>query len=308
VAVQSRYRISGHETFALRYAWLPKCVEAVTARGGDRIFADEDRAMVELGVGKNMVRAMRFWGEATGILNSTEPGHYSVTGFGKALLKPRKGLDPYLEDDQTLWLLHWKLSTGERPLFAWDFLLNRWHEPELMPSSVVLAAKRELADAGMRVSENSLRSHLVVFLHTYCPTAGTKKASAEETLDCPLVELRLLERRCTRLSIHGKQEGVFAFRRGSKPEIGEGLFVFALLDFWRRTAPNEKTISMRELAFGPGGLGQVFKLDERDIRERLGRLDAPGLSYSESSLIQAVHRETELSSTVLMRALRGVYS
>jgi hypothetical protein len=59
------YRFSGHETFPCRYAWLSKAVKALEHRL--KIFADEDDAMVELGVGKNMMRAIRFWVQAAGI-------------------------------------------------------------------------------------------------------------------------------------------------------------------------------------------------------------------------------------------------
>ena len=56
---------SGHETFVFRYTWLKKAVDAVLA--DSRVFAQED-AIVTLGVGKNMVRSIRHWGLATGVL------------------------------------------------------------------------------------------------------------------------------------------------------------------------------------------------------------------------------------------------
>src|SRR5262245_2132233 len=52
------YRFSGHETFPCRYTWLPKAVARLQAK--PTLFADEDDAMVQLGVGKNMARAIRF--------------------------------------------------------------------------------------------------------------------------------------------------------------------------------------------------------------------------------------------------------
>ena len=54
-----QYRISGHESFPCRYAWLPKAVNRVLKKPD--VFVDEQQAMVDLGVGKNMVRAIRFW-------------------------------------------------------------------------------------------------------------------------------------------------------------------------------------------------------------------------------------------------------
>ena len=137
------YRISGHETFPCRYTWLPKSVRGLADT--PKLFLAEDQAMVELGVGKNMVRAIRFWAQATGIVTTVKGGGHSLTKFGLALPGPR-GLDRFLEDLRTLWLIHWNLSTDiENPLLAWDYLLNRWQEPELVPSAVIRALEREAA-------------------------------------------------------------------------------------------------------------------------------------------------------------------
>lgn len=83
-------RFSGHETFACRYAWLPKALQAI--QNDPRVFADEDQAIVELGVGKNMVRSIRFWVEATGMAkparDGLEPTKLGLRIFGT------KGWDP----------------------------------------------------------------------------------------------------------------------------------------------------------------------------------------------------------------------
>src|SRR6266540_5289965 len=123
------YRFSGHETFPCRYAWLPKAYRSLTAN--PRIFGNEEEAIVAMGVGKNMVRAIRFWVQTTGIASALKDGGYSITDFGEALLK-QGGFDPFLEDKRTLWLIHWKLSTQySEPLFAWDYLLNKWRHQEI---------------------------------------------------------------------------------------------------------------------------------------------------------------------------------
>ena len=92
--MSNKYKISGHETFALRYAWLPKCVEAV--RTDPYMFADENKAMVFLGVGKNMVRSIRFWGLATGIITSENKSVYKITELGSLLFDKDQGFDHYL--------------------------------------------------------------------------------------------------------------------------------------------------------------------------------------------------------------------
>src|SRR5690349_3825726 len=141
LTAEKRYRISGHEKFPCRYTWLPKAVRGLSSNS--KLFSDEENAMVDLGVGKNMVRSIRFWAQAAGIVTAAKDGGQSLTEFGLAVLGQR-GLDPFLEDIRTLWLIHWKLATdSENPLLAWDFLLNRWQEPELVRSAVLGALARE---------------------------------------------------------------------------------------------------------------------------------------------------------------------
>src|SRR3972149_1998131 len=104
-------RFAGHETFTLRYGWLKKAVDAVNE---DPLTFTRDDALVRLGVGKNMVRSIRHWGLATGILEEDSQANnrgrsIRPSPLGK-LLFSRRGLDPYLEDPATLWLLHWQLA------------------------------------------------------------------------------------------------------------------------------------------------------------------------------------------------------
>lgn len=134
---KAAYRFSGHETFPCRYAWLPKAVRGL--RENPALFANEDDAMVRLGVGKNMVRAIRFWAGAAEVAVPSDKNGVTVSEFGAALLGPG-GYDEFLEDIRTLWLIHWKLSSSNtEPLFAWHHLLNFWHRPDFTASEVVFA-------------------------------------------------------------------------------------------------------------------------------------------------------------------------
>jgi uncharacterized protein DUF4007 len=301
------YRISGHESFSCRYAWLPKVVYCL--KKDDRLLSKEEEAMVELGVGKNMVRSIRFWAHATDIVSkSTKDGRLRLTDFATTLLG-EEGLDPFLEDIRTLWLLHWKLATHiDAPLLAWDYLLNRWQEPDIVPSAVLRALQREATNHNDNVSPTSLAQHFDTFLHTYVPTRGRKRKIREDNLDCPLVELELIvrvgERELDRLD--GKHESIYAFRREEKPEITSELFVYCLNNFWRQRHPKEETLSLRAVAHGHGSPGQIFKLPEEDILNRLDSLDhdtAGRLSYGHSTL-QQIQRKGSLDEVA---SLRGIY-
>lgn len=302
------YRFSGHETFSCRYAWLPKAAQAVAKEGNQNILtsAREDDAMVLLGVGKNMVRSIRFWAEASDILEADETGH-KLSVFGSQLLVGTgecHPLDPFLEDIQTLWLIHWKLSTNQKAtIFAWDFLLNRFQEPELYASTVQRAFIKAVTQySSKEITPGSLEQLFDVFIHSYVPTRGTKGEVREDNLDCPLAELDLLQNTgFTKSSINpGRLEPKYTFRREEKPEISHALFAYCLDEFWRARFTTEQrieqSIPFHMIASAEGSPGQVFKIPEADIRTRLFALEGQTdgfFRFEESSAIPRVVRRAE---------------
>lgn len=303
-----KFRFSGHESFVCRYAWLPKAIDILCRNA--KVFADENEAMVLFGVGKNMVRSIRFWAEASGIMESHGQEGAFPTEFGQQVLG-KNGHDPYLENVETLWLIHWKLSTQDRePLFAWHYLLNQWHEPEMTRSAVLASSRAELQSLDKPPSDTTLSRQLDTFFHSYVPTRGKKGLVKEDNLDCPLAELALLRRIGDRQVAldSGRREPIYALNRESKPEISAGLFAYCLNDFFVRIHPSESTLSFREVSVGYASPRQVFKLPETDIRDRLELIerDTQGLFvYQESASIQQVQRMRDESERVL---LKRVYS
>jgi hypothetical protein len=306
VTAEKKYRISGHETFPCRYTWLPKAVRGLTEN--PKLFSDEEQAMVYLGVGKNMVRAIRFWAQAAGVAVPLKGGGYALTEFARALLG-QGGLDPFLEDIRTLWLIHWKLATHvESPLLAWDYLLNRWQEPELVPSAALRALEKEAIRETEALSPVTVEQHFEAFLHTYVPTRGRKGEVQEDNLDCPLVEVELIvkvgDRELDRSS--GKREPIYVFRRDEKPDITLELFAYCLHEFWQKRHRMESTLPLREVAHGHGSPGQIFKLPEEDMRIRVESLARGAFfSYIESANLQQIRRHDEKDSIEL---LKGIYS
>jgi len=231
--------------------------------------------MALLGVGKNMVRAMRFWCHAAGIVESAKSGGAVITAFGAALLDPDHGADAFLEDRRSLWLLHWQLSTHvHEPLFAWDYLLNQWPHPEFTRSEALRMFAAQAQKLGRKLSDVTLEQHFDTFLHTYVPTRGKKGEIQEDNLDCPLVELEFIQRLGEReAGKTGRRESIYAFRRDYKNDISPELFAFCVVDFKQKRRPNENTLTFRDVAIGPGSPGQIFKLPEWDVRQRLESIE-----------------------------------
>jgi len=293
------FKFSGHETFPCRYTWLPKAVRGLIEN--KNLFAEEDAAMVKLGVGKNMVRAIRFWTDAAAvsIKGATRTDGLDVSPFGRRVLG-EGGFDEFLEDIKTLWLIHWNFSTNfEEPLFAWHFMLNYWHRSDFTRAEALEAFHKEAQRLEKALSPVTLEHHFTTFLHTYFPTRSKKGDVLEDNLDCPLVELELIQKVGERsVGSAGRREPIYAFRVEEKPEITSELFIYCLADYWERKTPNDKTLSFRQIAVGEGSPGQIFKLPEKSIRDRLESIqhDSAGVfSFQDSATHQQVMQHKKLS-------------
>lgn len=299
------FRFTGHETFTFRYPWLPRAVTVI--RDQPDLFKDIDKAIVHLGVGKQMASAIRFWVEAAKFVQKTENGEFEVSPLGEKLFGDN-GHDPYLEDIQTLWLIHWNFSIHpENPIFAWDFLMNNWQEPEIYSSSVIQTFKKESDLQGRNLSLATLKQHFNIFLHTYVPTRGKKAAVLEENLDCPLIELDLIRQIGERVTDNnGKREPIYVFNREDKTQLSQPLFLYCLNDYWETYYRNEKSLQFQEIASGHGSPGQVFKLSEVEIRTRLEDLDVSmgdTMSFRESANQRQVEKHWEIKPENLLDAI-----
>ncbi len=280
----------------------------------DKSSIDDDELMVELGLGKNMVRSARFWALATNVAQPDKDGgsrSLKLTAFGKTLFG-KNGCDPYLEDIRTLWLLHWKLSTAvDKPLLAWNYLFGKWNEPEITRSAFAKKLGIEANRIESSISETTVDQHTNVFFHTYVSTRVQKGKIQEDTLDCPLAELGLLKKVGEREEGDQKRrEAVYAVDREAKADISVELFRYCVADYWYGRFSNENTLSLREIAHGPSSPGRVLALREEVVREHLKDISnlSAFFSYSESSSISHLIKNADISAKELLAFLKAIYS
>ena len=119
-------RFSGHQSFALRNTWLTKGVLA--SAQNPRIFSEPD-ALVILGVGKNMVESIRYWCQATQMVEDVPGtrGACQPSPWGQCFFCGDAAWDPYIEDAGTLWFVHWLLATNRACAGTTDCGLNALH-------------------------------------------------------------------------------------------------------------------------------------------------------------------------------------
>lgn len=248
-----------HETFPLRFGWLRKAYTQAVADPG--VFS-RPTATVDLGVGKNMVNAIRYWAQAYKILEEApNPARPRVprlvpTNFGQDLLDDEHGWDPWLENPASLWLLHWQLLTPPSLAPAWWaafhlFAPEQFDEQQLVDHLLELTA----AAGWGNIVEASVRKDVDCLLRTFA-LRRTGRQTMDDLLDCPARELGLLE-------LAAGETKAWRFVTGAKPALPPVIVAFACLDYVARSGPGEtSSVSISRLTSDPGSPGRAFRLTE----------------------------------------------
>jgi hypothetical protein len=179
----ARARFSGHESFPLRFSWLAKGVRFCA--GSPEGFADPE-AMVALGVGKNMVRSIRFWCiESQMVVNAaqgraTRATALRPTELGEFLFGV-DGVDPYLEDPATLWLVHWGLSARASGPTTWYFLFNELRSSEFNQRTFITELRRyESRFSDKSVSDETIARDWDCCIRCYIGSGSDKRVLGED--------------------------------------------------------------------------------------------------------------------------------
>lgn len=219
-----RYSFSGHESFPCKSMWLKKGYDYLV---GHNKFTDPD-AVVKLGVGKNMVQSIRFWLRAFGLLDDDK-----VTEIAHYLFDDREGKDPYIEDNATLWILHYLLVvTAVSSIYSLVFVELQRERKEFDKDQVLSFIKRKcnVLEQKNVFNENTVKKDIRVFLQNYL--APTSPKGNEEYANI-LLELSLLR----------ENERKYSFNEVSIEQVNPLIVLFALVHI----AGKDKTVSFDKL-------------------------------------------------------------
>lgn len=260
-----------HETFHLRYGWLKKGFDLASADPEGFIAPD---AAMRLGVGKNMVRAIRYWCRAfklTSEIPSVDRPRTNIdvpTPFGTRLLAD-DGWDPYLENPASLWLLHWRLMQPTCFAPSWYAVFNGAYLGTVN-DDVLLAEVSLLRDAHPGwgdVVEASLRKDVDCLLRMYAPRRGRGK-TLEDSLDSPFAGLGLL-------APMESDRHTYTFNVGLKDGLSDEVVVLAMLEHLAaRGRVGAGTAMLNGFVYEEGSPGRIFKLTESDLRDAVRRVSA----------------------------------
>lgn len=258
-----------HETFHLRYGWLKKGFDLASA--DPEGFVAPDAAM-RLGVGKNMVRAIRYWCRAfklTSEVQSPDRPRTNLdvpTSFGVRLLAD-DGWDPYLENPASLWLLHWRLTQPTCYAPSWYAVFNGAYLGTVTDDALFteVSLLRDAHPGWGDVVDASLRKDIDCLLRMYAPRRGRGK-TLEDSLDSPFAGLRVL------VPVESDRH-TYSFNVGSKDGLADEVIVLAMMEHLAaRGRLGASTAMLSGFVYEEASPGRVFKLTESDLRDAVRRI------------------------------------
>ncbi len=250
----TKYNFSGHDSFHCRQLWLKKGYDYVLS---GKSFNDED-AVIILGVGKNMVSSIRFWLKAFNVINNKD----IPTEFGNRLFDDNNGYDPFLEDEASLWLLHYQLvKYGNASIY--NIIFNEFRKEKMFfDQSVFVNYIKRIGEgkSDLSFNENTLSKDFAVFINTYKNNADNK--DVEDSFAGILSELELLK-----MLGNGNDKKYF-IENQERVSLPDSVVLYSILD----NTNYGNSISLNSLEFEINSPGSIFALSRTGLLNKISNI------------------------------------
>jgi len=239
-------KFSGHDSFHCRPFWLKKGYDFVKSK---KAFNDE--AVFELGVGRNMVNSIRYWLLAFDIIDKDN----KETMLASKLFE-EGGWDLYLEDEATLWLLHYSLcKKNYASIYNLIFTELRKTKPEFSKNHL-LNKVREI-DASK--NQNTVSKDFSVFLRSYY--SKIDKKNKEESTSALLNDLNLI-------TLVDKENALYNITNKKEQDIAWQVVLYCILN-----EDYGSSISFKNLMSDKNGIGNIFAFSQDGLESKLIEID-----------------------------------
>ena len=256
-------KFRAHDTFFIRKGWLAKGLRHVK-KSPDVFVSRTENPMDALGIGANMVKALRYWLQAVGLTQEPVAGKrtQNFTELGNLIYQ----FDPYFEENGTLWLLQYRLASNKDLATAWYFFFNEFSMQEFTKNNFVTALKNfvEMQDNSTEIAVRSLEDDFNCIIGTYLPRnkLDDKKISPENNIFCPLSELGLIE-------ILNKRQKIFRKNIPAITALNAWIFFAVIVD----NANGRNEITLNEILRSPKNIGRIFNLDSISMLNALYEIE-----------------------------------
>ena len=227
-----------------------------------------------------MVSAIRYWLRAFGMIDDKN----NLTNISIYIFDDTSGVDPYLEDDATILLLHYILISSNNASLYSEFFINfhkssnRFNKIEL--HDYILKQFSSKKYNSMTYNKNTINKDIDVLIKNYCKP---KRLQLHEDFTTLLNRLNLIIR-----------DSNDSYNINKQPYINPIIFLFSLYD----SSPNKHIIDFSAVR----RLCLIFCISEDSAIDVLVSLDKmnTGLRYRNTAGEQLISIEKELNYSVIL--------
>ena len=279
-------KFRAHDTFFIRKGWLSKGMKYVHSKP-DVFVAKDENPMDVLGIGANMVKALRYWLQAVGLTEEPNSGKrvQTFTPLGQSVFTN----DRYIEEVGTLYLLHYRLLSNKSDATAWYYFFNEFTMSEFSRDDFVdfLQRRIRMEDSDATVAIRSLNDDFSCIINTYLPRYKTSpnRVAPESNIDCPLGELGLID-------ILSKEKKTYRKAIPVASTISPWVALAIIVD----QAGGSKEISLNELLTAPCNIGKTLNLDAISMLDVLYQIERIGkIKINRTAGLDVIHILEELT-------------
>lgn len=273
-------KFRAHDTFFIRKGWLSKGMKYVHSKP-DVFVAKDENPMDVLGIGANMVKALRYWLQAVGLTEEPNSGKrlQTFTPLGQSVFTN----DRYIEELGTLYLLHYRLSSNKSDATAWYYFFNEFTMSEFSRDDFVdfLQRRIRMEDSDATVAIRSLNDDFSCIINTYLPRYKTSpnRVAPESNIDCPFGELGLID-------ILSKEKKTYRKAIPVASTISPWVALAIIVD----QAGESKEISLNEMLTAPCNIGKTLNLDAISMLDVLYQIERIGkIKINRTAGLDVIH-------------------
>jgi len=267
-------KFRAHDTFFVRKGWFSKGMRNVLA-APDVFISKMNNPMDVLGIGANMVKALRYWMVAFGLTEETTSGQRVQTPTQLGMIIHDN--DPYFEESGTLWLLHYMLVRGkeatETDATAWWFFFNEFKIAEFTRDDYLTQISKFLrnSDEGEK-PVRTIEDDFNCIINTYVSRikSSPEKIKPESNIDCPLGELGLIDIVGTEKG--GGRQKIYRKSAPKKDTLHPLIVLAVIID----QAQGDTEIRISNIQNDNGNAGKVFNLDIISLTSLLYKIELLG--------------------------------
>lgn len=271
---------SGHEKFDCKIDWITKGL--IAFQNNQQIFnqANVEETIEALGLGVNMIKSLNHWMHVLGLVNKNE-----LTTFAQIILEK----DPYLENSDTLWLLHWNIVKNQDRATLYNLFFNIIYPHKFTKEDILRQVASWLKNEDIKLSETTLKSDIDVFIRMY-------KSNNIQDINLNLFsDLKLITE---------QSSGIYALNINTATDISDDTFIYILMDYIDTlNSTVSESISMDDIQRGKLSLQKSLCTSESILYNKVHRLEQltdGKLAYSEASGIRQIYIDGSLNKTDLL--------